>query len=103
MQDCIFCTKFAAGNGAKDRPFLHLICCQDLSNSSQWNLLLNHSCFTFVQIPVNEHRGELHRTAPHIDLVVINVSMLTYLWTNIDEEFLHQLFIASSNLGHGLL
>src|ERR1044072_798829 len=103
MQDCIFGTYLTAGNGARGRPFRHLICCQNLSNSSQWNLLLYHSCFTSVQIPVNRHRGEFHRTTPHIDFVVINVPRLTYLWSNINEELLHQIFIASSNLSHGLL
>src|ERR1044072_5744410 len=103
MQNCIFGTQLAARNGARGRPFLHLIGCQGLSNSSQWNLLFNHSFFTSVQIPVNEHRRELHSTTPHIDFIVINVPRLTHLWSNIDEELLHQIFIASSNLSHGLL
>src|ERR1044072_780307 len=92
MQNCIFSTQLAAWNGARCRPFFYLIGCQDLSNSSQWNLLLNHSFFTSVQIPVDGHKGEFHSTTPHIDFVVINVSMLTHLWSNIDDELLHQNF-----------
>src|ERR1044072_1487386 len=102
MQDCIFDTKLAAGDRSTGRPLGHLSCCQLLHNGVQRNFSFLHNLFTSSQIPIYNSRREFHRHSSHIDFVIILMTRLINLWSNIHNEFFYKLVEASSNLVHCL-